>query len=143
VAQELGIERVGTQMMPAHKAQWIQERQRRGEVVAMVGDGVNDAPALSVSDIGITLSNGSDVALESSQVTLLGDRLSLVPSALLLARRCLRVIHQNLFWAFLYNIIGIPVAAMGILNPIHAACAMAVSSTIVLGNSLRLKRVAA
>ena len=142
IARELGIARLECGMMPVQKAEVVQSWRNRGEVIAMVGDGVNDAPALSVSDVGITFSDGSDVAIESAQVTILGNRLTHVRLVLSLARKCMRVIYQNLFWAFLYNIAGIPLAALGFLNPIYAACAMAVSSSIVLGNSLRLKRVA-
>jgi heavy metal translocating P-type ATPase len=140
VARHLGITLVKSEMSPAQKAEFIQDLRAGGKVVAMVGDGVNDAPSLTASDVGIAVSDGSDIALASAQVTILGAQLTQVPLALRLARRCMRTILQNLFWAFFYNIAGIPLAALGLLNPIYAACAMAASSSIVLTNSLRLRR---
>lgn len=140
IARELGIENVIAEVLPGDKAKVIQDLQRQGKVVAMVGDGVNDAPALAVADIGVALGSGSDVAKETGGIVLIKDDVRDVVASIRLSRATMRKIKQNLFWAFIYNTIGIPVAALGFLNPIIAAAAMALSSLSVIVNSALLKR---
>jgi Cu+-exporting ATPase len=140
VARELGIERLRAGVLPGEKATVVRDLQAAGEVVAMVGDGVNDAPALAQADLGLALGSGTDIAIEAGDVTLSSGDLRAVSDAIRLARRTLRTIKGNLFWAFVYNVAAIPVAAMGLLNPIIAAAAMSASSLLVVTNSLRLRR---
>ena len=147
VGEALGIDRILAEVLPGDKAEEIRRLRKGGEAVAMVGDGINDAPALTAADIGIAIGAGTDVAIEASDITLMKDDLRAVPKAIRLSFETMRTIRQNLFWAFIYNIVGIPVAA-GILypfggillNPEFAAAAMAMSSVSVVSNSLRLRR---
>jgi Cu+-exporting ATPase len=141
IGNQLGIGSVIADVLPADKAHVIKDLQAQGKVVAMVGDGVNDAPALATADIGIAIGSGSDVAKETGSIILIKNDVRDVVVSINLSRATMRTIKQNLFWAFAYNSIGVPVAALGYLNPIIAGAAMALSSLSVIVNSALLKRV--
>ena len=147
IAREAGISVVIADVTPADKLAEIARRIAAGEVVAMVGDGVNDAPALARADVGIAMGSGTGVAIEAADLVLMREDLSLVADAIALSRRTMQVIRQNLFWAFAYNVIAIPIAAgvlypaTGVLlSPVLASAAMALSSVSVVANSLRLRK---
>jgi Cu+-exporting ATPase len=140
IGQELAIDRVIAEVMPADKAAQVEALQEAGRCVAMVGDGVNDAPALAAADVGFAMSSGSDVAMHTAGITLMRPSPLLVADAISISRATTRKIHQNLFWAFAYNSIGIPLAALGFLSPMIAGGAMALSSVSVLSNALLLRR---
>ena len=146
IAQQTGIRHYKAEVLPQHKADFIKELQQQGKTVAMVGDGINDSTALATADISIAMGKGSDIAMDVAKMTIISSDLAKIPQAIKLSKQTVTTIQQNLFWAFIYNLIGIPVAA-GILypingfllNPMIAGAAMALSSVSVVSNSLRLK----
>jgi Cu+-exporting ATPase len=141
VANELGIERYEAEVLPADKSDIIEKLQKSNNIIGMVGDGINDAPALAKADVGFAIGTGTDVAIETGNIVLLKGDLNGVAKAIVLSKSTIRTIKQNLFWAFIYNSLGIPLAALGLLHPMFAALAMSLSSVSVVSNSLRLKRL--
>jgi P-type Cu2+ transporter len=148
IAAETGIKNYVAEMLPSEKAAFIQKLQQQGKIVAMVGDGINDSHALAQADVSIAMGKGSDIAMDVAKMTLITSDLNSIPKAFELSRRTVKTIRQNLFWAFIYNVIGIPIAAGALyyfngflLDPMLAGAAMALSSVSVVGNSLLLKTI--
>jgi Cu+-exporting ATPase len=139
MANEIGIEKVFSEVMPSDKLKTVQSIQESGEVVCMIGDGINDAPALAQADVGIAMGTGADIAMESGDIILIRGDLSKVKKAISLSNKTFRKIRQNLFWASIYNLIAIPMAIFGVLHPILAEAIMAFSSINVVWNSTRLR----
>ena len=142
IAKQTGIApaNVFAEVRPEQKAELVKKLQQAGERVAFVGDGINDAPAIEQADLGIAVSRASDIAREAADIILLNSEIEAVPESLGLARAALRTIKQNLFWAFFYNAVGVPLAALGFMSPILCAAAMGFSDLVVIGNALRLRR---
>jgi len=146
IAEQTGIRHYKAEVLPQHKADFVKELQQQGKTVAMVGDGINDSTALATADVSIAMGKGSDIAMDVAKMTIISSDLTKIPQAIRLSKQTVATIKQNLFWAFIYNLIGIPIAA-GILypingfllNPMIAGAAMALSSVSVVSNSLRLK----
>ncbi len=140
IGKQIGITTILSEVLPADKADEVKRLQKKDLKVAFVGDGINDAPALAQSDLGIAIGTGSDIAIETASIVLMKGSPSKVVSSIKLSQRTFSIIKQNLFWAFIYNIVGLPIAALGLLNPIFASFAMSMSSVSVITNSLRIKR---
>ena len=140
VGKALDIDQIRAEVLPADKAEIVADIRSAGYRVAMVGDGINDAPALAAADVGMAMSTGTDVAMHAAGITLMRGDPALIADAIDISRRTYNKIRQNLFWAFAYNVIGIPLAALGLLNPMVAGAAMALSSVSVISNALLLRR---